>query len=203
MLTESRPLVSVRPPVLARAPLNLIELVDYARLFADEVSAGRYPYVQFDADNRWHQRLYRDQRLDIWLISWLPTQETQLHDHGGSAGAFAVLSGELSEAVYRRDPAGGALPDHRRSAGTAIGFGPRYVHDVRNRSDAPAVSVHAYSPPLTSMTFYDVDEAGELERLARVATDDPEPDLGPDLGAHLDRAQRSQPAGATTSGGRG
>ena len=69
---------------LGRRPLNPIELVEHARWFADEVRAHRYPYVQYDAENRWHKRLYRDPRLDIWLISWLPSQGTQLHDHGGS-----------------------------------------------------------------------------------------------------------------------
>jgi Cysteine dioxygenase type I len=167
-----------------RAALNAIELIDFARMFAAEVGAGQYPWVEYDAENRWHQRLYRDQRLDIWLISWLPSQGTQLHDHGGSSGAFAVLSGELDEAVYRRDPATGSLTDHRRSAGSAVGFGPRYVHDVRNRSDEPAVSVHAYSPPLSSMNFYDVGDDGHLVRLLTLATDDPEPDVTEQLASN-------------------
>jgi predicted metal-dependent enzyme (double-stranded beta helix superfamily) len=166
---------------LHRRPLNPIQLVDHVRWFGDEVRAGRYPYVQYDAQNRWHQRLYRDQRLDIWLISWLPSQGTQLHDHGGSAGAFEVLTGQLSEAVFRRDPVRGSLTEYRRPAGTGVGFGPRYVHDVRNLDDLPAVSVHAYSPPLTSMNFYDVAADGSLSRLATLATDDPEPDVGTEL----------------------
>ena len=166
-----------RPNALDRPALNHVQLVEQARLFADEVAAGHYPYVEYDAENRWHQRLYRDRHLDIWLISWLPTQGTQLHDHGGSSGAFTVLSGRLDEAVYRRDPSRDSLTEYRRPAGSAVGFGPRYVHDVRNLSDQPAVSVHAYSPPLTSMNFYDVEANGTLRRLATLATDDPEPDL--------------------------
>ena len=30
-------------------------------------------------------------------------------------------------------------------------FGPDYAHDVRNVSLAPAISIHAYSPPLSEM----------------------------------------------------
>jgi hypothetical protein len=161
---------------LVRPPFNPIQLVEHARFFADEVAGGNYPYVQYDAENRWHQRLYRDPRIDIWLISWLPTQGTQLHDHGGSSGAFTVVTGQLSEAVYRRNPATGSLTEYERADGASIGFGPRYVHDVRNLSDRPAVSVHAYSPPLSTMNFYDIDDAGHLQRLATLATDDPEPD---------------------------
>jgi len=52
-------------------------------------------------------------------------------------------------------------------------FGEHYVHDVRNIREETAVSVHAYSPPLSSMRFYDVDD-GQLTTLAHVWTDDPE-----------------------------
>ena len=158
-----------RPAPLFFAPLQLIELT---RFFADEVRGGRYPYVDFDADVRWHQRLYRDRRLDVWLISWLPEQGTELHDHGGSSGSFTVLSGTLTEAVV----AGGRTGDRRRLAGESVGFGPRYVHDVRNVDETPAVSVHAYSPPLTSMTYYDL-AGGRLAPIRTLATHDPEPGL--------------------------
>lgn len=147
-----------------------LQLIEFTRFYANEVSSGQYPYVDFDPDERWHQRIYRDRRVDVWLISWLPSQGTQLHDHGGSSGSFTVLSGRLTEAVV----GGGRLRDRERDAGESVGFGPHYVHDVRNLSEAPAVSVHAYSPPLTTMTYYDL-EAGRLEALASLATDEPEP----------------------------
>ncbi len=41
-------------------------------------------------------------------------------------------------------------------------FGPEFVHDVRNSSEAVAVSVHAYSPPLAQMTRYDLTAQGQL-----------------------------------------
>lgn len=169
--------------------LNPVELLELARFIAGEVLACRY-LVEYDEGRRWHQRLYRDQRVDLWLISWLPSQGTQLHDHGGSAGAFTVLSGELTEAIYQpaaaapsrwpgvpKPDSGPALVERRRASGSGAGFGRHYVHDVRNLSQAPAVSVHAYSPPLTSMSFYDLDDAGALRTLVSMPTDDPEPVL--------------------------
>jgi hypothetical protein len=172
--------------------LNPVELLEFARFIAGEVLACRY-LVEYDEGQRWHQRLYRDQRVDLWLISWLPSQGTQLHDHGGSAGAFTVLSGELAEAIYQ--PAAGAagrrtgvptpgsppaLVERRRASGSGAGFGRHYIHDVRNLSQAPAVSVHAYSPPLTSMNFYDLDDDGSLRTLVNLPTEDPEPVLSVD-----------------------
>ena len=163
--------------------LNPVQLLDYTRFVAAEVAGGRYPYVRYDESERWHQRLYRDRRVDLWLISWLPAQGTQLHDHGGSAGAFTVLTGELSEAICHPAAGDARLVERVRRAGDGVGFGPHYVHDVRNLSDRPAVSVHAYSAPLTSMTYYDIDPDGTLSRLLTVATDDPEPQLRRPAGA--------------------
>lgn len=174
-MTAVLPLDALRP----NAYLNPIQLVDYTLFVADEVTNGLYPFIDFDPDTRWHQRIYRDRRVDVWLISWLPSQGTQLHDHGGSSGSFTVLSGELSEAVYvASGPRAGTLRERVHAAGRSIGFDRHYVHDVRNTSDAPAVSVHAYSRPLTSMTYWDLDD-GELVRLATLDTDDPEPEFTP------------------------
>ncbi len=155
--------------------LNPLELIDYTRSIAHEVRSGKYPFIDFDPDARWHQRIYRDRSVDTWLISWLPTQGTQLHDHGGSGGAFTVVSGELAEAVYVGEgDEYGELHERVRPAGTSVGFDPRYVHDVRNLSELPAVSVHSYSRPLTAMNYYELQD-GQLDRIATLATDDPEP----------------------------
>ncbi len=170
-------MTAVSLPTAARADaLTLLELVERTRETAEAVKAGRYPFITFDPDLRWHRRIYRDAQVDIWLITWLPTQGTQLHDHGGSAGSFTVVSGELAEATYvESGPHAGTLRERVHPAGRSVGFGAGYVHDVRNLSDAPAVSVHAYSAPLTSMTYWDVDETG-LVQLATLDTDEPEPE---------------------------
>lgn len=172
-----------RAPGLSGAYLSPTQLSEYVAFVAHQVRAGGY-LVEYDEARRWHQRLYRDQRVDLWLISWLPSQGTQLHDHGGSAGAFTVLTGELAEAIHQ--PGAGrlgagppGLTERRRPSGSGVGFGRRYVHDVRNLSTEPAVSVHAYSPPLTSMRFYDLDGAGRLRTLMSMPTEDPEPALDP------------------------
>ena len=57
--------------------------------------------------------------------------------------------------------------------GETVTFGEHYVHDVWNREVPIAVSVHAYSPPLSLMNFYEVEE-GRLSKLASSWTDDPE-----------------------------
>ena len=50
-------------------------------------------------------------------------------------------------------------------------FALGHVHDVVNTRPAHAVSVHAYSPPLTAMSYYAVDGAGDPRRARTVLTD--------------------------------
>jgi predicted metal-dependent enzyme (double-stranded beta helix superfamily) len=116
--------------------------------------------VRLDPEGRWYERIHLSDIHEVWLISWLPGQSTGFHDHGGSAGAFGTVWGELDECVVRQ--AGGQQATVGRvTAGVVRSFGPRYVHDVRNTSTSSvAVSVHAYSPPLSAMTRYDLTPGG-------------------------------------------
>jgi rhodanese-related sulfurtransferase len=106
--------------------------------------------VRLGVERRWYERLYHGLDYDIWVISWLPGQSTGFHDHGASSGAFVVATGILEE--HR--------PGERIRVihpGKPRAFGPDYAHDVRNLSLAPAISIHAYSPPLSDMNEYELD----------------------------------------------
>jgi hypothetical protein len=89
--------------------------------------------------------------LEIWAIHWPHGQGLELHDHGGSSGGLWVVEGSLSEHGIGAD---GVLERRTLSVGAGSAFGPTHVHDVVNRHAAPATSVHVYSPPMPSMTFY-------------------------------------------------
>lgn len=58
----------------------------------------------------------------------------------------------------------------RVPAGRSLGFPPGHVHDVANPSAEPAVSVHAYSPPLVAMSYYAVGPGAPLRRVRMVWT---------------------------------
>lgn len=108
--------------------------------------------VVHDADERWYAQLHRGEEIDVWLLTWEPGQETDWHDHGGSAGSFAVAGGEVTE-HFRRGAR--MLGERVLAPGQFVAFGPGHVHDVTHHGDRPAVSIHCYSPPLTVMTFYE------------------------------------------------
>ncbi|MFE7558752.1 cysteine dioxygenase [Kitasatospora sp. NPDC057500] len=125
-------------------------------------------HVRLSTEERWYRRLAADDDHEVWLISWLPGQSTGFHDHGGSRGAFTVALGELEE-LSLGGPEQGLLI-RRIPSGTARAFGPEYVHDVRNTASGPAVTLHAYSPPLSSMAHYEL-RAGGLVRTSEEGPD--------------------------------
>ncbi|MGZ4613275.1 MAG: cysteine dioxygenase [Kineosporiaceae bacterium] len=87
------------------------------------------PHVRF-SHPRHYTRLLACPGWEAWLLTWLPAQATGLHDHGGSAGAFAVLDGELDETVLVPDGDGVARGVRRYARGEVRGFGVRHVHEV-------------------------------------------------------------------------
>ena len=94
---------------------------------------------RFNASERWYHRLAEYDDHEVWLLTWLPGQGTDLHDHGGSAGALHVVTGDLVEDTVSR-PGSGRAPRvsvRQFSAGLGHAFGPRHVHRVTNRSTRP------------------------------------------------------------------
>jgi hypothetical protein len=116
---------------------------------------------RFNPSERWYHRLRVADDHEVWLLTWLPGQGTDLHDHGGSAGAFHVYAGTLTEDTVTTP---GDSPPRivARDLGEGAGrrFGARHIHRITNRSNRPAISIHAYGPALTTMTRYRVGEGG-------------------------------------------
>ena len=86
-----------------------------------------------------------------------------------------MVSGALDE--FRWD--GEALRRRRLNAGDQAAFPLGWVHDVvwaptTAGPVTPTLSVHAYSPPLTAMSYYDVTSRNTLRRNRTELTDAPE-----------------------------
>jgi predicted metal-dependent enzyme (double-stranded beta helix superfamily) len=171
LLHAARTVRPARTTSAAPTPLGLADLSELTRSVAAQVRTGGHDVV-LDPDRRWYRRLYADPFVDVWLISWVAEQATELHDHAGSLGALTVVSGELTE--QRWVPAAGELRTRRLRAGRGAGFGLGHVHDVVNTRPEHAVSVHAYSPPLTAMSYYEVTDRNTLRRNRTELTDGPE-----------------------------
>jgi quercetin dioxygenase-like cupin family protein len=147
-------------PDLQRATrsLTLQQLDRLVRAFATAESRWA-SLVRFGVDgDRWWTRLHADDSVDVWLLTWLPGQLTDLHDHGPSVAAFTVARGRLEEV---RANLAGTRHTSVHAAGQTSWVPAGAVHDVR-AVDEPAVSIHAYSPPLSRMTYYAADAARGL-----------------------------------------
>lgn len=133
------------------ATLMMAELCTVVRSLAAEPSVWSSPLV-FDPTQRWSRLVQANETYDVWVLTWLPGQGTDLHDHGGSAAAFTVLRGSLVEA---RPNSRGRLVSEVLPMGFTRWVAPFAVHQVVNvEARTPAISVHAYSPPLRTMTTY-------------------------------------------------
>jgi mannose-6-phosphate isomerase-like protein (cupin superfamily) len=130
--------------------LTLTNLTALVRSFADD-SSRWLPRLQIPVSERWWTRLYADDRVDVWLLSWLPGHATELHDHGRSAAAFTVVRGRLEEVRLTSTKQPFTVAS---KPGTTSWVAPGVIHDVRATGNEPAASIHAYSPPLTTMTYY-------------------------------------------------
>lgn len=127
--------------------------------------------VRLNPAGRWYEQIHLDESHEVWLISWLPGQETGFHDHGGASGAFTVVLGTLLESRPSHLTGSGQVLSKPLGAGGVRSFGPRYIHNVRNASAASlAVSVHAYSPPLSAMTRYEMTQSGLVTLGTEAAT---------------------------------
>jgi predicted metal-dependent enzyme (double-stranded beta helix superfamily) len=117
--------------------------------------------VNLDAEHRHFAQLWRDDYVDVWVISWMNGHDTGFHDHDLSSGAVAIVEGEL---VEERLAIGG--PPRRRvyGAGTSFGFDASHVHRMHQAGSGPAISIHAYSPPLWRMGAYAIEPDGALRR---------------------------------------
>ncbi|ORB28189.1 cysteine dioxygenase [Mycolicibacterium parafortuitum] len=176
---------------LAPTRLRPADLLHVTDRFADDVLGGDFDHLLPaggpPTGERWFTRLHGNDELDVWLISWVPNRATELHDHGGSLGALTVVSGALRETRWD----GEALRNRKLVAGDQAAFPLGWVHDVvwaRETVTAggiatpvspvptPTLSVHAYSPPLTVMSYYEVTERNTLRRKCTELTDKPEHD---------------------------
>jgi predicted metal-dependent enzyme (double-stranded beta helix superfamily) len=117
--------------------------------------------VAHDPEQRRYELLLRDDRVEAWLICWMEDHDTGFHDHDLSGGAVGVVAGTVRE---DRLVLGGGTASRLARAGESFTFTAADIHRVVHAGYAPAVTIHAYSPPLWRMGAYEIGAGGELRR---------------------------------------
>jgi hypothetical protein len=143
-----------------RRDLDRRELRELVTRIAAEPETWR-GLVHEGCAERHFEQLWRDEHVDVWVISWAHGNDTGFHDHDVSSGAVAVVEGEI---VEERLVLGGPPRRLPHAAGEAFDFDASHVHRMRHDSDGFAVSIHAYSPPLWRMGAYATGCDGTLRR---------------------------------------
>lgn len=160
---DSDPLIHLRATETRRfeRPPTVEQWVPTERLEAVAVDLAERA-LRPDADQADQWLVHGDRRYacladtdlyDAWLIHWAPSARLEFHDHGGSRGVVVVTEGRLVEHYFD-----GQQPALRRRAidvGDVVTIPLSRIHAVVNPGQKAALSLHLYSPPLRSMTFFD------------------------------------------------
>jgi quercetin dioxygenase-like cupin family protein len=155
---ESQLLARYLHPAAVDVELGTDELLAIATGLAR--TAPLQPVATKRGQRAWHL-IAASATFEAWVIAWPPGGRIDLHDHGSSAGAVTVTSGELRETtVVNADSDSVRCETKVVRTGEAVTFGAHYVHDFANVGESPAVSVHVYSPRLTSMSYFEFVEGG-------------------------------------------
>ena len=122
------------------------------------------PLARRDPEHRCYELVYEDERMDAWVLSWMPGQGTGFHDHHISGVGLCVAQGTVREdlMVYGGDPCSLEL-----SVGDSRQGGPGYIHRVGYSAGTPAVTVHVYSPRLDWVGQYRLGDDGIIRREVR------------------------------------
>jgi len=122
------------------------------------------PLVRVDETQRQYELVYEDERMDAWVLSWMPGQATGYHDHYVSGVGICVAAGRVREdlLVY-----GGEDVALRLDAGDSRQGRPGYIHRVRHEDGRPAVTIHVYSPRLDWVGQYRLGDDGVIRREVR------------------------------------
>src|SRR5256714_9022429 len=102
-------------------------------------------FVRHSGDARVYEQIWDDEEVNAWIICWSEDQDTGFHDHDESAAGIAVISGHVREDRLRL----GAPPRSRVAGpGETLAVPAAAIHRVLHAGVGPAVTIHAYSPPL-------------------------------------------------------
>ena len=149
----------------ALAPRHDLRSSDELRALVAQIAAEPerwQPLVRHGTADRAFEQLWRDEHVDVWVISWATATTRGSTTTTSPRGAVAVVEGEVIE---ERLVLGGApLRAAAIRAGDAFDFDASHVHRMRQDTDVPAVSIHAYSPPLWRMGPTSVAPDGTLRR---------------------------------------
>jgi cysteine dioxygenase len=111
-------------------------------------------YVKVDDKRYCRNRIYENENLEIFIISWNKNQNAPIHDHSFNGCWLKVLEGELIENRYEKDSL--LLYESNCMKKNDISFMKNNIgyHSITNMSDDIAITIHIYNPPNHKTIFF-------------------------------------------------
>ncbi len=148
--------------------LTIAELEAFVQRLALDTDRWQ-PLVSHDPKRRTYGLLWDDEEVNAWVLCWSADHDTGFHDHDVSAAAITVMDGQVREDRLRLDRSAREIV---YGAGQTFTVPPEAIHRVLHAGTGPAVTIHAYSPPLRRMGSYSESPSRELLRIVRTHEDE-------------------------------
>lgn len=142
--------------------MGLIELIENVKTdfknsekhLEDYLEADYKKYINIDELKYNRKRIYIDDEIEVLIITWGKNQEAKVHDHSENGCFLKVLEGSLEENIFsvNLDSMNKRILEKGNISYMDNKIG---LHSVINRLDEICVSIHIYSPPNHSTTFYE------------------------------------------------
>ena len=131
-------------------------LLDGIRLPSAELA----PYRFLSAAHYTRNLIHKSEEFELLLLVWAAGQRSPIHGHEGEKCWTRVEEGELHFTSYREKAAGDSF--RLQVLSQAVGQvghvdGPADIHEVANRSELPAVTLHLYARPYDECDVYDLE----------------------------------------------
>ena len=99
------------------------------------------------------ERIYIDDEIEVFIITWNKNQETKIHNHAKNWCFLKILEGSLVENVFNFDNLNKSGTKILRKGDISYMDDSIGLHSVKNLDDI-SVSIHIYSPPNHLIKFY-------------------------------------------------
>jgi len=109
-----------------------------------------YKYIQ-ENDTKYNRNIvFKNNKLELIIITWKSTQGTLIHGHPENGCLFKILTGNLQETFYSKS--GNDVITNYKINDVSYIHNNYGKHKVTNISKNTAISLHLYSPPLNLET---------------------------------------------------
>ena len=99
------------------------------------------------------ERIYIDDEIEVFIITWNKNQETKIHNHAKNGCFLKILEGSLVENVFNFDNLNKSGTKILRKGDISYMDDSIGLHSIKNLDDI-SVSIHIYSPPNHLIKFY-------------------------------------------------